>query len=139
MDFSSINFLAVLVAAVASFAIGALWYSPVLFGKAWQKELGFTQKDLEGANMAMIFGGSFVMILIMALGMGMLLQGHYPVELINAKVGIFHGLYIGIAFVGTSTAINYFYQRKSLKLWAIDAFYQIVFLIVQGAILGVWH
>jgi len=138
MDLSNINFLAVLVSALASFAIGALWYSPVLFGKAWQKELGFTDEDLQGSNMAMIFGTTLVMILIMAFGMGMLLHGHYPKELITAKVGIFHGLYIGLAFVATSTAINYLYQRKSIKLWAIDSFYQITYLVLQGAILGIW-
>lgn len=47
MDFSNINYLAAGVAALASFALGALWYSPVLFGKTWQKDLGFTGEYLK--------------------------------------------------------------------------------------------
>lgn len=137
MDFSSINFLAVLVAAIASFGLGALWYSPALFGKSWQAELGFSDEYLKEGNMGKIFGSSFILILVMAFGMAMLIQGHFAQE-ITWLTGLKHGLYVGIVFVGTSTGINMLYQRKSLKLWFIDAGYQIVFLAIMGAILGAW-
>ena len=139
MNFSDINFLAVFVAALAAFILGSIWYS-VLFGKAWQKELGMSDEELEGANMAMIFGSSFLMMLIMAFGMGMLLQGHSCQDTeLTMTIGLYHGLMIGVLFVGTSQAINYLYQRKSIKLWLIDASYQILFLGIMGAILGAWH
>ncbi len=138
MDFSSINYLAVLVAAIASFGLGALWYSGVLFGKSWQKELGFTDEYLKEGNMAVTFGTSFVMMFIMALGMAMLVNGHGENE-IDWMSGMMHGLYVGVFFVGTSIAINLLYQRKSFKLWAIDALYQILFLAIMGAILGAWQ
>jgi hypothetical protein len=53
--------------------------------------------------------------------------------------GAIHGLYIGIFFVAMSMGINYLYQRKSIKLWLIDAGYQIAFLGIQGMIIGAWH
>ncbi|MDN5214574.1 DUF1761 domain-containing protein [Fulvivirgaceae bacterium BMA12] len=137
MEFASINFLAVLVSAIVSFALGALWYSPALFGKTWQLELGFSDEDLKGANMGKIFGSSFVLMLIMGLGMAMLIQGHFDQE-ITWLSGLKHGIYIGLVFVGASMGINMLYQRKSLKLWFIDAGYQIVFLGIMGAILGAW-
>lgn len=137
MDFSSINYLAVLVAAVVSFALGALWYGGPLFGKAWQKEMGFSDEYLKEGNMAKIFGSSFVLMLIMALGMAMLVQGHH--EEVDWMEGLHHGLYVGFFFVGTSMGINLLYQRKSFKLWAIDAGYQILFLCLMGAILGAWN
>ena len=137
MEFANINFLAVLVSAIVSFALGALWYSPVLFGKTWQRELGFSDEDLKGANMGKIFGSSFVLMLIMGLGMAMLIQGHFDQE-ITWLSGLKHGIYIGLVFVGTSMGINMLYQRKSLKLWFVDAGYQIVFLGIMGAILGAW-
>lgn len=56
MDFSNINFLAVLVSALASFAIGSLWYSPLLFGKAWQKAVGLTDEKIKSSNMIKTFG-----------------------------------------------------------------------------------
>ncbi|NLR92159.1 MULTISPECIES: DUF1761 domain-containing protein [Flammeovirga] len=136
MDFSQINFLAVLVAAVASFILGAIWYSAI-FGKAWQKELGFTDEYLQEANMAVIFGTSFVLMLIMSFGISMLIS--HAGATIDVTQGAMHGFLIGIMFVGMSMGINYLYQRRSIKLWLIDAGYQITFLTIQGAIIGAWH
>ncbi len=139
MDFSNINYLAVVAAAVASFILGAVWYGTALFGKSWQVELGFSDEYLKEGNMAKIFGSSFVLMLIMALGMAMLVQGHSEGEAIGWKQGLYHGLYVGIFFVATSMGINLLYQRRSIKLWAIDSGYQIVFLAIMGAILGAWQ
>jgi hypothetical protein len=138
MDFSNMNFLAIIVAALASFALGALWYSPILFGKAWQKELGFTDEYLQSGNMVKIFGSSFVMMLIMSMGLASLLP-NLANGALSAKSGLHYGLMIGLLFVATSMAINLLYQRKSIKLWAIDACYQIVFLCIMGLILGAWQ
>lgn len=138
MDFANVNYLAVGVAAIASFGLGALWYSGPLFMKSWQKELGFTDEYLQGGNMAKIFGTSFVMMLLMALGMGLMIQGHGPSDTMNWSQGLQHGLFVGLLFVATSMAINVLYQRRSLKLWLIDSGYQVLFLAVQGAIIGAW-
>ena len=138
MDFANINYLAVFVAALASFALGSLWYNASLFGKTWQNELGFTDEYLKEANMGKVFGSAFVLMLIMAFGMGMLVQGHYE-EDINWLQGLYHGLYLGLLFVGTSYGVNMLFQRRSFKLWAIDSSYQIACLALMGAILGAWH
>ena len=49
---SAVNILAVLIAAVSSFLLGGLWYSPALFGKAWQREVGLTDEQLAKGNKA---------------------------------------------------------------------------------------
>jgi len=138
MDFTNINYLAVVVSAFASFALGALWYSPLLFSKTWQKEVGLTDEDLKNANMAKIFGTTFILTIVMAFGMALLLQAR-PTVTFNWMTGMFHGLAVGVFFVSASMGINYLYQRKSFSLWAIDAGYQILFLCLMGAILGAWH
>ncbi|KXX72504.1 DUF1761 domain-containing protein [Flammeovirga sp. SJP92] len=136
MDFSSINFLAVLVAALVSFVFGAIWYNPSVFGKTWQKELGFTDEYLQEGSMPKIFGTSFILMLVMSFGQAMLMaHGNQDFGLHN---GAMHGFIIGIMFVGCSMGINYLYQRRSIKLWLIDCGYQITFLTVQGAIIGGW-
>ncbi len=139
MDFSNINYLAVLVAAVAAFALGAAWYGASIFGKIWQKELGFTDEYLQQGNMGKIFGSSFVLMFIMALGMAMLVQGHSDGEAIGWLQGLYHGLYVGLFFIATSIGINLLYQRRSIKLWLVDSLYQVVFLALMGAILGAWQ
>ena len=138
MDFGNINYLAVFVAALASFALGSLWYHASLFGKSWQQELGFTEEYLKEGNMGKIFGAAFVMMLVISFGMAMLVQGHYPEE-ISWLQGLYHGLYVGFLFVATSYGVNMLFQRRSVKLWAIDSFYQIACLALMGAILGAWH
>jgi hypothetical protein len=138
MDLSNINYLAVIVAALVSFGLGSLWYS-ALFGKSWQKELGFTEEYLKEGNMGKIFGSSFILMVIMAFGMAIMVQGHAGDQEINWLQGMYHGLYVGFFFVGTTMGINLLYQRRSLKLWAIDAFYQVLCLSIMGAILGAWH
>ncbi|AZQ61690.1 DUF1761 domain-containing protein [Flammeovirga pectinis] len=137
MDFSQINILAVICAALASFVLGAVWYSAI-FGKAWQKELGFTDEYLQNGSMPLIFGSSFVLMLIMSFGMSLLIS-HGGGDAIDAYTGGLHGFVIGLMFIATSMGINYLYQRRSIKLWLIDAGYQITFLTIQGVILGAWH
>ena len=51
-----INWIAVVVAAVGSFLLGGLWYSPAMFGKVWQREAGLTDEQLKNGNMVRIFG-----------------------------------------------------------------------------------
>ena len=66
MENVAINFWAVIVAALSMFVMGGLWYSPALFGKLWAKENGFTEDFVNGGNKLKIFGGSFLLSLIMA-------------------------------------------------------------------------
>lgn len=134
MDFSKINFLAALVATVASFGLGALWYSPILFSKAWQRGVGLSDEDLKGANMGKIFGTTLVLTFLMAFGMAYFMQGTE----ISWTEGAMMGFFTGLFFVFPSIGINYQYQRKPASLWMIDAGYQVAFLTLIGAIIGAW-
>ncbi|WP_235297760.1 DUF1761 domain-containing protein [Portibacter marinus] len=132
-----INYLAVIAGGIAAWAIGSLWYSPILFGKAWQKEVGMTDEDIQGSNMALIFGTSLVLMIIMAFGIAPIVASHG--EDMPWHHGMFHGLMVGIFFIATSIGINYLYQRKSIKLFLIDAVYQVLIVVVAGLILGLWR
>ncbi len=132
MDFSGVNWIALIVATVAAYGLGALWYGPI-FGKTWQKEVGLTEEDMKGANMAQILGTTLVLTFIM--GLGIALFG----DLKDWMSGLQSGLLFGVFFIATSMGINYLYQQKSLRLWLIDVGYQVLFLGLFGAILGAWH
>lgn len=136
MHLADINFLAVGVAGIAAFVLGMLWYS-LLFGKIWQKELGFTDEYIQNGNMGVIFGSSFVLMVLMALGLALLITPQLG-GAANWQLGAHHGLIAGVLFVGGSMGINYLYQRRSIKLWLIDAGYQICFLVIMGTIIGLW-
>ena len=109
----------------------------MLFSNAWQAEVGLSEDDIKGANMAKIFGTSLLLMLVMSLGMAIILRGHDEGE-ITTITGLMHGLYVGVMFVATSVGINILYQRRSIKLFLIDGGYQVIMLMIMGAIIGAW-
>lgn len=127
-----INYLAVFVAALLGFIIGGLWYGP-LFGKQWMKEMNFTEESLKNANMAKIFGFSFVLSLVISFNLAAFLG-----EKADLMWGLTAGALAGIGWVAASIGITYLFGRKSLKLFLIDAGYQAVTYTLMGGLLGVW-
>ncbi|MDX1627504.1 MAG: DUF1761 domain-containing protein [Fulvivirga sp.] len=128
---TSINWLAVIVATLSTFVLGAIWYGPV-FGKAWMAEHGYTEDDLKDANMAKIYGTAFILELIMAVNLAFFLQG------VSLQEGILYGFLTGFGWVAMAMGVNYLFSRNSLRLWFIDSFYFVVSFTIMGAILAGW-
>ena len=133
MDLTQINYWAVLVAAVASFIIGSLWYTSLLFGNTWMKETGMTKEKARQANMPLLLGTSFIINLIMAL----LLAAFIGPDS-NLAFGVVAGVLVGTGWVAFSTGIQYMFEQKSFKLFLINGGYQTVTFIVMGGIVGAW-
>ena len=135
MSLAGLNWLAIVVAALSAFALGAIWYGPV-FGKAWQALSGLTDEDIQQGHPALTYGGALVLNLIAAFAMGMVMQLHPAPDLGS---GLNVGLLIGLAFVATSFGINYLFAQKPFRLYLIDAGYMVALLAIMGAILGAWR
>ncbi|MCW5716546.1 MAG: DUF1761 domain-containing protein [Bauldia sp.] len=130
-----INWLAALVgAAIGNLGVGSVWYSPLLFSKVWQREVGISDVDIRSSNFAMIFGVAFILSLIAAVLFAAWL-GPNP-EVGDALVA---ALVVGLGFVGTSLGINYLFERKSLTLWAINTGFLTAEFLVIGLVIGLWH
>ena len=129
-----VNYLAVVAAAVATFLLGGLWYSPALFGKAWQREAGVSEEQMKNANMAVIFGLTFVLSLIAAWVFALFLGPRPPMAL-----GLGAGFSAGLCWVASSLGINYLFERKSLRLWLINGGYHTLQFTIIGLILALWH
>ncbi len=128
------NLWAVLTAALASFVLGGLWYSPMLFGKAWQRETGLSDEKLAGGNMALIFGVAFVLSLAAAFVFAMFLGPRPPLAL-----GLGAGASAGLFWVSSSFGINYLFERKPLSLFLVNGGYHALQFTLYGLILGLWH
>jgi len=126
-----INWIAVVVAALASFLLGGLWYSPVLFGKAWQRETGLSDEKLKQGNTAKIFGLSFILALLAAWNFANFL-GPRPSLVFGTAVGASAGL----LWVASSFGINYLFERKSLKLFLINGGYHTLQFAIIGLVLA---
>jgi len=128
----SINLWAVLAAAVSSFVLGGLWYSPMLFLKPWNKAMGRSEDD--NGHPARVFGLGFVYALVAAIVFAMLL-GPTPVLSEAWKAG----LLVGFGFVAMSFGINYQFANRPIVAWLIDGGYHTGQFVLYGVILGLWH
>jgi hypothetical protein len=128
-----INILAVVVAAVSSFLLGGLWYSPALFGGIWNRENGDTRKPGEG-HPAKVFGVSFMFALIAALAYALI----FPAPGTALAAGAL-GLAVGAGLVAASFGINYQFANRSAKMWLIDGGYHTVQFGLYGLIIGLWR
>jgi hypothetical protein len=128
------NILAAVAAGIAGWLVGAVWYSPVLFAKVWQRETGLSDEQLGKAHMPLIFGTSLVLSVIAALVFAMFL-GPDPA----LALGLGAGIAAGLGWVATSFGINYLFSRRSLTLFVIDGGYHTLQFTVFGLVLGLWH
>ena len=129
-----INYLAVLAAAICTFLVGGLWYSPVLFGKLWQRETGLSDQQLANSNMVRIFGTALVLSLVAAVVFALFL-GPRP----SMPLGLGAGFSAGLCWVASSIGINYLFARRSFKLFLIDGGYHTVQFTMIGLVLALWH
>jgi hypothetical protein len=128
-----VNYLAVVVAAISTFLLGGLWYSPKLFGPAWQHAAGDTRKKEDG-HPAKVFGTSFLFSLVAAYAYAVLIP---PPTSVSAAT--LQGLLVGAGIVATSFGINYQFANRSNLLWLIDGGYHALQFAIFGAILGAWR
>ena len=134
MESLHFNFFAIVTAALVTFAVGGLWYSPILFAKPWLRECGLTEEQARQAPMGRIFGLSALVALVMAANLAAFLGAKATLSF-----GLFAGAATGIGWVAMSLGVTYLFEQRSLKLWLIDAGYQVVSYTLMGAILGAWH
>ncbi len=133
MDPSQLNYLAVVAAALSTFAIGGLWYSPILFGKTWMAESAITEEMVKSANMLKIFGGAFILSFIMAFNLAMFLG-----DSTDVVWGMTAGFLAGFGWVALGMGVICLFEQKSLKYWLINGGYWSVSFVVMGAILAAW-
>lgn len=125
------NFAAVLVAALSSFLLGGLWYSPVLFGRAWNAA---NSGEVPPGHPAKVFGISFLFAVVAACAFALWL-GPSPA----LRDALQAGALVGLGMVAASFGINYQFAQRPFKLWLIDGGYHTVQFLIFGLVLGFWH
>lgn len=133
MEFAGINYIAVLVAGFAGFAVGSVWYG--VLGKPWMAALGKTKDDLK------LKPGPFIAALVCQIFMAYILAGvigHLGADNITITNGIISALFCWAGFVITTMIVNHSFQGASLKLTIIDGGHWLFVLVVMGAVIGIF-
>lgn len=141
MDFSSINWLAVVVCVVVSMISGSLWYNPKTLFPMWWQVVGNGREQPGMSNMGMTWGltilSSFVQAVAMAFmvkAMGSLMPGG-----VTLASGASTGFMLWLGFIAPTYLVNKLFAGHGLKIWAIEVGNHLVNFVLFGAILGAWH
>jgi hypothetical protein len=137
IDLTAIHTIPVLLAVLASFFLGAVWYS-ALFKNAWQRLHGFTEEKMDAMKkvrpMPIFFGGIIAADMVTALGGAIFLQ-------LTGVTSVGGGIFLGfLVWAGIATPIqftNWLASDKPLGLYFIDTGFQLVRLPLMGAVLTI--
>ena len=135
--FSNINWLAILIAGLAFFMLGALWYSKILFAPKWiaYHKIDVNDPELKKGTAA-IMTGSLLMMIIVSIILAILIE---RMQLSGWMSGLKLGLLTGLGFATTAISITYLYTKKPFGLHLIDCGYHVVGHIIVAIILCSWQ
>lgn len=138
--YPSINFLALLVAALIPMVLGSIWYGP-LFGKKWMALEEKMEEELRASfNPTKSYGITFVFAFVMAFVLTHVLNAWEDAYSVNGlTAGIQAGFWMWLGFVVTIGWQNVAFSGQKLPLWVLNTLYNLITLMAMGALLGVWR
>jgi hypothetical protein len=132
MDPTTLHWPAIVCAALLTFLLGGLWYSPLLFGRAWQRLVGLEDAELQ-KGLPRVFGGAALCALVGATNLAMFLGPDATLGF-----GVAAGAATGVGWIATALTTTFLFERRPLTLVAIDAGYHAVAYTAMGALIGAW-
>lgn len=124
--------ISVIIAAIASYAFGAVWY--MLLAKPWMAAAGLSEETVNRSN-PLPYIISFVAAILVA---GMMRHIFVMSEISTAWVGLMSGLGLGL-FVATPWIMtNYGFSQRPFALTIIDGGYATIGCAIIGLVLGMW-
>jgi hypothetical protein len=135
--FSHVNWLAVLVAALAYFILGAIWYSKALFAPKWAALVGIDMNNPDkGKSIGPMLIATFILIAVSCIALALLVV---RMDLFVLSSGLKLGALTGLCFATTAVSISFIYESRPLALYFIDCGYHLVGHIAAAIILVLWR
>lgn len=139
MAFAGLSYIAVLIAAVVAWIVGAAWYG--VLSKPWMAAAGLTRetandpatKRMSPVPLILAFIGEVIMAYLLA---GLI--GHLGAGQVTPKNGVISAFFVWVGFIATTLTVNNAFQKKPFLLTLIDAGHWLAVLAVMGAIIGWW-
>jgi surface polysaccharide O-acyltransferase-like enzyme len=128
------NYPAVVVAAIAYWVLGGVWYA-ALFSKPWMALEHITEEQANSMNPVLPYVITFILNLLIAYALAQICIWR---NADTAGRGASVGVLLWIGFVGPITYTTYMYEMRPKELFAINEFFPLAGLVLMGAILGAW-
>jgi hypothetical protein len=128
-----VNWLAIIIAAIANMVIGFLWYGTWAFGKSWMTLSGRTMGEGFPAGPGPLYAMTAAAAIVQAITMSWFVS---QTGANSGAAGAIIGLYVGLGFVATAMFAEVLFAGRHPRLFAITAGYSVVAAIVQGIIIG---
>ena len=142
MNLADLNWLAIVVATLAAFAAGAIWFGPKTFFPVWWKLMGKEPNADPGANSNMVgvFASTFVGALVQAFTLAIII--HFVAAgdaTFGALAGGLTGLLVGLGLGAASSLSHRLFAGVGFRVWLIEIGSDVVNLTIMGVILGAWR
>jgi hypothetical protein len=133
----SLNPIAILVVSIIAFIFGGLWFSPLLFVKAWMAQVNMTPEKAKAAGGGKSrMAGAFFFTVVSTLALAVLVAVRHASSPVNgAEIGFF----AGAGLVGARAATTDLFEMRSIKYFLIVTGHDVAQFTLAGAILGVWR
>jgi len=133
-----INFLAVVLAAVAGIAIGSIWFGPKTFFPIWWKYLGKTSSQpAANSNMVAVFSATILAAVVQAFVLSVVISiSNQALGPIGVFGGVATGALMGLGFASASSISHHLFGGFSFRAWALEVGQDIVSLSAMGAIIA---
>ena len=131
-ELQQLNWLAIVVAALAGYFPGAIWYSPIGFLGPWARELRIdVNAKPKGAGAKIAIG--LIPALVAAIAFALFLGPDPTLHQAIARATV-----VAIGFIATSFAIQYLYEQRSPGFWLINSGYHLLQFVIMGLVLALW-
>ncbi len=138
MDFSNINWFAVIVCVIVAMVSGAVWYHPAVFFKTWWQDIGKEETDTPNPN-PMIYVFTIIAAFVQAVAVALMLNVMDVMGSNSIGAGLLTGFMLWLGFVAPTNLVNKLFAGHGFRVWAIEAGNHLVNLMLFGAILAIWR
>jgi hypothetical protein len=135
IEFSGLNYWAILIAWLINVIVGSVWYSPVGFQKLWSKLSGVDMMKMPKDEANRAIGLVALSALVQSIVLAVVLNS---MHIATALKGLEAGLLLWFGLTAVTTIGNTLYSRLSLKFWWLNASFFLIVMVVNSIILAVW-
>lgn len=133
MILTEVNFVSILIGALATYLLGWFWYSPKVFGHEWIRGLGYRSEEIS-VQWYHFVGGFLVAFVTAWIFAGLI--NYFEID--EIKEGVQLGFWIWLGFIATTCFSGYLWERKTFNVYLINIGYHLVALLFLGAFLTYW-